>query len=135
MPFCSIWAESGGKGPGCPSVSHGSAQPYPSDTQCPIVWLPWHPGGCAGPPCSEGVLTFFFQDSLRHKQCWMVGIRAPGSHWVYPVFVISLEIARVRVGFETGMNVSEERSGQMDSRLFTQLGHVTCPHSFHNWST
>lgn len=38
----------------------------------------------------------------------------------------------MRVGFETGMNVSEERSGQMQSLLFTQLGHVTCPHSFYN---
>lgn len=61
----------------------------------------------------------------------MVGIRAPGSHRFYPVFVISPETARVRVGFETGMNVSEERSGQMESLLFTQLGHVTCPHSFY----
>lgn len=39
--------------------------------------------------------------------------------------------SRVRVGFGTGMNVSEERLGQMESLLFTQLGHVTCLHSFH----
>lgn len=38
----------------------------------------------------------------------------------------------MRVGFETGMNMSEERSGQMQSLLFTQLGHVMCPHSFYN---
>lgn len=48
----------------------------------------------------------------------MVGIRAPGSPRFYPVFVIYPETAWVRVGFETGMDVSKERSGQMKSLLF-----------------
>lgn len=51
----------------------------------------------------------------------MVGIRAPGSHRFYPVFVISPETARVRVGFETGMTVSEERSGQMEACCLPSL--------------
>lgn len=41
----------------------------------------------------KGVLTFFFQDGLKHKQSAMVGIRPPGSHRFYPAFVISPETA------------------------------------------
>lgn len=125
-----------GRAESAPSVSRGCAQPYPSDTHCPYCVASLAPRRPRWATMFwKGVLTFFFQDSLKHKQCWMVGIRVPGSPWFYPVFVISPETARVRVGFETGMSVSEERSGQMESLLFIQLGHVTGSHSFHNWNT
>lgn len=96
LPFCSIWAERGGKGRISPAPCPVSAVPTLSFRYAfaPIVWLPWHPGG---PRLAtmfwKGVLTFFFQDGLKHKQSSMVGIRPPGSHRFYPVFVISPETA------------------------------------------
>lgn len=135
-PSAAFGQKAEGRAEPAPSVSRRRAQPYPSDTHCPYCVASLAPGRPRRATMFwKGVLTFFFQDSLKHKQCWMVGIRAPGSPRFYPVFVISPETARVRVGFGTGMSVSEERSGQVESLLFIQLGHVTGPHSFRNCST
>lgn len=92
-----------------------------------------------GRPCLaamfwKGVLTFFFQDGLRHKQSAMVGIRPPGSRRFYPVFVISLETAGAE-GRETGMHVSRERPGPARGPLCIRRGHVTLARPFHNRST
>lgn len=88
-----------------------------------IVWLPWHMGS---PRLTtmfwKGVLTFFFQDGLKHKQSpwWASGLRGPTGS----IRCLSFPRRRLgpRAGWATGMDVSEERSGRPASTLFIWRG-------------
>lgn len=99
------------------SPSTGHAQPYPSAASAPpfpLCLAPWHRMDPAWPPCSQQAFSHFSSkmgSDINSPGWWASGLwgplalsgvcHFPGDGW------------RWRVGFETGIHVSEERPGQM----------------------
>lgn len=123
--LCGIWAKRGGKGRIGPVPRPGAAVPSPilplrirlycvaslAHGQPRLTTMFW-----------KGVLTFFFQDGLKHKQSpwWASGLRGP----IGSIRCLSFPRRRLgpRAGWATGMDVSEERSGRPASTLLIWRG-------------